>query len=68
MQNSFGTRIKELRESKNISQITLSKALNVSRQTISAWEKGLQETDFDMLINIATYFCVPTDYLLGLEE
>jgi len=68
MQNLFSTRIKELRESEGISQIALSKILNNSRQTISAWEKGLQETDFDTLISIAKHFCVTTDYLLGLED
>lgn len=68
MKNTFGSRIKELRESKGLSQIEFAKNFNVTKQTISAWEKNLQETDFNMLIEIALYFNVTTDYLLGIED
>lgn len=68
MKHLFGVKIKELRETKGLSQVDLSSALKVTKQTISAWEKGLQETDFSMLIVIAKYFGVTTDYLLGLED
>jgi len=56
MRNFFATRVKELREGSGLSQIDLAKIFNVTRQTISAWEKGLQETDFSMLVKIADYF------------
>ena len=68
MEHQFGARIKEIRESKDLSQSDLAKTFNVTRQTVSAWEKGIQETDFNMLIKIARRFDVKTDYLLGLED
>ena len=68
MESLFGLRVRELRETHELSQLQLAKEFHVTKQTVSAWEKGLQETDFSMLIEIAKFFRVSTDYLLGLEE
>ena len=43
----------QLRKSKGLSQEELAIRLNVVRQTISKWEKGLSVPDADMLIKIA---------------
>ena len=45
--------IKSLRKSKGLSQEELAVKLNVVRQTISKWEKGLSVPDSDMLISIS---------------
>ena len=45
--------LKQLRKSKGLSQEELAIRLNVVRQTISKWEKGLSVPDADMLIKIA---------------
>ena len=66
VENKFAVRLKELRG--ELSQNQLAEVFNVKSQTISAWETGIQETDFDMLIKIAKYFDVSTDFLLGLAE
>ncbi|MBR6778958.1 MAG: helix-turn-helix transcriptional regulator [Clostridia bacterium] len=66
--NYFGKTLKELRESKNISQRKLGEFFGVANQTISSWEKGINEPDLDTLIKIAEFFEVSTDYLLGIEE
>ena len=42
--------LKQLRKSKGLSQEELAIRLNVVRQTISKWEKGLSVPDADMLI------------------
>lgn len=68
MKHLFGIRIKELRESKGLSQVELADIFCVTKQTISAWEKNIQETDFTLLIAIAKFFEVTTDYLLGEEN
>ena len=68
MINTFGKKLKELRLEKKLTQEILSKDLNVSFNTISDWELKKHEPDFDMLIKIAKYFNVSTDYLLGLED
>lgn len=63
--NVFGETLKQLRLNKGISQGQLGKDLGVVNQTISFWEIGAREPDFDMLIKIAKYFDVTVGYLLG---
>lgn len=63
----FSTRLKELRLSKDITQVELAKTLGVTKQCVSNWENDNIQPSIDMLIRIAGYFCVSTDYLLGLS-
>ena len=64
----FTERLKELRCEKGLSQTELAKALNVSQRSISSWETGFRQPDYETLILIAKYFDVTTDYLLGIEK
>lgn len=64
----FGNRIKTLRLSYNLSQVQLAEHLSVSKQTVSNWENGYIQPSIDILIRIASYFSVSTDYLLGLDD
>ncbi len=57
--------IKEIRKSKGLSQEELAVKLNVVRQTISKWEKGLSVPDSDMLISISEALETPVSTLLG---
>ena len=57
--------IKAIRKSKGLSQEELAVKLNVVRQTISKWEKGLSVPDSDMLISISEVFETPVSVLLG---
>ena len=66
--NHIGKTIKELRLEEGISQLELGKRLNVCNQTVSFWECGRREPDLDTLIEIAKYFQVTTDFLLGNED
>ncbi|MBQ3046768.1 MAG: helix-turn-helix transcriptional regulator [Clostridia bacterium] len=68
MKNKFYVKLNELRKENNISRNELAKALNVSVRLISYWENGERECDFDMLLKIADYFSVSTDYLLGKSD
>lgn len=61
----FKDTIKILRDQKGLNQSELASILNVSRTTISHWETGTSEPPFELLINIADYFEVSTDFLLG---
>ena len=56
--------IKALRKQKGYSQETLAQQLNVVRQTVSKWEKGLSVPDAEMLERMAALFEVSTDALL----
>lgn len=57
--------IKSIRKSKGLSQEELAVKLNVVRQTISKWEKGLSVPDSDMLISISEALETPVSTLLG---
>lgn len=65
---SFCERFKELRKENNLSTIKLGKALGVSDSTITRWENGNNLPSIEYLYNIAKFFKVSTDYLLGLED
>ncbi|MBS5934753.1 MAG: helix-turn-helix transcriptional regulator [Clostridiales bacterium] len=57
--------LKNLRKIKGITQEELAIRLNVVRQTISKWEKGLSVPDADTLIKLADFFEVSVSELLG---
>ena len=57
--------IKIIRKSKGLSQEELAIKLNVVRQTISKWEKGLSVPDSNMLISISEVLETPVSTLLG---
>ena len=57
--------IKSARKSKGLSQDELAIKLNVVRQTLSKWERGLSVPDSDMLISISEALETPVHMLLG---
>ena len=57
--------LKNLRTQKGLSQEELADRLNVVRQTVSKWEKGLSVPDSELLIRIAEVFEVSVGQLLG---
>lgn len=61
-------RIKELREEKHITQVRLSIELEVSQETISAYEKGKYYPSAKSLIKLSNIFGVSIDYMLGLSN
>lgn len=66
--NKFKDRFRELRIEKGATRQQVADDLFVSVRLISYWENGKMECNFDMLIKIAKYFSVSTDYLLGLSD
>lgn len=59
--------IKTLRKQRGMSQEALAQQLNVVRQTISKWEKGLSVPDAELLSRMAEVFDVPVERLLGAK-
>ncbi len=57
--------IKILRKAKGLSQEELAGKLNVVRQTVSKWEKGLSVPDADLLIALSEALETPVSTLLG---
>ena len=68
----FSKRLTSLRESKGWSKTLVAKQLGLSSmQTYANWEYGRTEPDLEMinkLANIAKYFGVSADYLLGTKQ
>lgn len=62
--------IKNSRKSKGLSQEELAIKLNVVRQTVSKWERGLSVPDSEMLISLSEVLDIPVSKLLGekIEE
>ena len=61
----FGENLKSIRKSKGYTQEELAIKLNVVRQTVSKWEKGLSVPDADILVRIAETLDTDVSVLLG---
>lgn len=59
-------RLKEVRQSKGLSQADVARGLNISRQSYNFYESGKRDPDTKMLAEIANFFNVTSDYLLGI--
>lgn len=57
--------IKSIRKSKGLSQEEFAVKINVVRQTVSKWERGLSVPDSDMLVTISEVLETPVSVLLG---
>ena len=60
--------LKKIRKEKNITQIRLSIAAEVSQETISAYESGKALPSAETLIKIADFLDVSIDYLLDRTD
>lgn len=65
---NFGENLRRLRKSRNLTQQELGVKVGLSKAVISKYENGMGYPSFDVLIRIAQYFGVTTDYLLGVLE
>ena len=61
-------KLKEIRKISGMTQEELADKLNVSRQTISKWEKGLSTPDLEMAIQFCDLFQISLDELLKEER
>ena len=60
--------IRVLRQAARLTQVDLAKAMGVSKQCVSNWENDNIQPSVEMLVRLAQYFRVSTDFLLGLEK
>lgn len=65
---SIGKKLLSLRQEKGISQETLGRELNVSRQTVSKWESDLSLPDMKMMITISQFYEISITQLLDLDD
>ena len=60
--------IKKLRVARGLNQVEFAKILGVSKQCVSNWENDNVMPSIEMLVKIADFFNVTTDYILGRNE
>ena len=60
--------IKKLRMARGLNQVEFAKTLGVSKQCVSNWENDNVMPSIEMLLKIADFFGVSTDYLLGRSD
>lgn len=58
----IGEKIKNKRKELNLTQEYLAKELNISRQAVSKWEKGISEPSMDNLVKLSEIFGVDIGY------
>ena len=68
MENKISKRIYELRKDMKLSQSELATKIGATQKAIDFWEKGINEPKASYIINLASFFGVSTDYLLGIED
>lgn len=64
----LGSRLRDLRLSKDMTQAELGKILGVGKTTISQYETGTRKPDAETLDKLAGFFAVSVDYLLGRTD
>lgn len=65
---NFGSRLKQLRNSKQLTQKDLATLMGLSRATIAGYESTGKQPDQEKTLWLADYFNVSTDYLLGRTD
>jgi transcriptional regulator with XRE-family HTH domain len=66
MLHTFGERLRELREERDLKQKEVADALFISNKMLSSYERGISQPPIDMLIRICEFFQVSADSLLGI--
>lgn len=64
----LGQRLKELREERSLTQRQLADELGINSVTYLHYEKSQREPPIALLVEVAKYFDVSVDYLLGLKD
>lgn len=68
LDSAFGQRLKQLRSLQGISQYALADVLGVGRTSLKNWELAIATPPLEVVVEMAQYFRVSSDYLLGLDE
>lgn len=61
-------RVYDLREDNDLSQKAIAEYLGIQPNVYRRYEKGLRDFPLHVIIKLADYYKVSTDYLLGLTD
>ena len=65
---AFGDNLKALRTARGLTQKELGERVGLSKAVVSKYENALGYHTLDMVVTIADYFGVTTDFLLGVKK
>ncbi len=68
MKIAISEKIKKLRKERNITQAELAAKFGVTCQSVCRWENGAAYPDIELVPEIAAFFGVTTDTLLGCDS
>ena len=63
----FGKRLRYLRENRGFTQKELATKIGVAENTVSGYERGIREPDFEKIYNLADILCCSVSYLIDGE-
>lgn len=64
----MNNRIRELRKARGITMKQLGEVLGLAESTISQYENGRRQPDYETLLRLGEYFGVSVGFILGAEE
>ncbi len=66
--DTFGKRLKEIREESNVTQIELANKLFLDKSTVAKYETDNIEPSLDILRKLCLFFCVSADFFLSIDD
>ncbi len=68
MKLTFGEKLRNLREERELNQTQLGKKIGMTQRKLSYIECGKCEPSIDDIVLICEYFRVSSDYMLGISK
>lgn len=65
---AYYRRLRDLREDKDLTQSQLVEILGMHKTTYTNYEQGKREIPFELVIKLAKFYGVTTDYIAGLTD
>lgn len=64
----YSTRIRNIREDKDLLQKDVAKVINVNQRTYSNYELGIRKIPIESLIELAKFYNVDMNYICGVSD
>ena len=68
VKKEIGQRLKESRVAASLTQLEVSKKLNMTQQQYSRFENGVFELNYNQIITLCKLFDISVDYLFGVTQ
>ena len=66
--NRINLRIKDLREDADLTQQEIADFLMCDQSLYSKYERGIRQVPLSVIVDLADYYKVTTDYIIGLAD